>query len=233
VSAAFSTTSAEASSGAEPESLGEAPGLDISFEFDNEDDACQSICSNGLCYNGECECDYGWEGQDCDQAVCGELFVCHNGGSCQNGLCTCANGWNGERCEGCGELWGLGCALPRALNISIAAVAAAGFLGLAAHQMKKHRNIDKYVVAVRDFQGVSRDGEISFKKGDYVKLVSKGQSEWWTGEINGITGTFPSNCVGDMPKRQHRGPQKPKVTPPGLCTLISLLTEYFVLKYPY
>jgi hypothetical protein len=51
--------------------------------------------------------------------------------------------------------------------------------------------------------GIKQDDEISFRKGDYVKVISKDQPDWWTGEINGMVGTFPSHCVEhpkDIPK---------------------------------
>lgn len=63
------------------------------------------------------------------------------------------------------------------------------------------------MVGIRDFAGVKQDDEISFRKGDYVKVISKDQPDWWTGEINGMVGTFPSHCVeypSEMPKPSYQ-----------------------------
>lgn len=49
-----------------------------------------------------------------------------------------------------------------------------------------------YVKAVYDYSS-NESGELSLKEGDIIKVVSQHPSGWWTGELNGAKGTFPSN----------------------------------------
>ena len=38
-------------------------------------------------------------------------------------------------------------------------------------------------------------GELSFEKGDIIKVVDRGYQDWWRGQIKGRTGIFPVNYV--------------------------------------
>ena len=47
--------------------------------------------------------------------------------------------------------------------------------------------------AVYDF-AVQREGDLSFSEGDIIKVTNK-EGEWWTGEHDGRSGTFPCTYV--------------------------------------
>lgn len=49
-----------------------------------------------------------------------------------------------------------------------------------------------YVKASYDYSAQDQ-GELSFQEGDIIQVVSQHPSGWWTGELNGRKGTFPSN----------------------------------------
>lgn len=55
---------------------------------------------------------------------------------------------------------------------------------------------DTIVTALYDFAGQS-DGDLAFREGDRIKVVKKTDStdDWWTGELHGVTGSFPANYV--------------------------------------
>ena len=40
--------------------------------------------------------------------------------------------------------------------------------------------------------------ELSFEKGCVVNVIDKLDADWWTGELNGQTGLFPSNYVAPL-----------------------------------
>lgn len=40
------------------------------------------------------------------------------------------------------------------------------------------------------------DDELSFEKDDIISVVGRDEPEWWRGELNGLSGVFPSNYVG-------------------------------------
>lgn len=54
---------------------------------------------------------------------------------------------------------------------------------------------DEYVRAKHNYKGSPADGELSFSKGDVLKVLNKDESGWWKGELNGKTGFFPHNFV--------------------------------------
>jgi len=49
-------------------------------------------------------------------------------------------------------------------------------------------------VAVYKYQRQNAD-ELSFEKGCVINVIDKLDPDWWTGELNGQTGVFPSNYV--------------------------------------
>lgn len=51
-----------------------------------------------------------------------------------------------------------------------------------------------YVCAVHDYTS-EEESSLSFKKGDIIEVVSKLDSGWWDGSLNGEHGWFPSNYV--------------------------------------
>lgn len=49
-------------------------------------------------------------------------------------------------------------------------------------------------LALYDFQG-EREGDLAFKRGDIIEIVSKSDSGWWVGSLNDLKGVFPYNFV--------------------------------------
>ncbi|CAD0099324.1 unnamed protein product [Aureobasidium mustum] len=54
----------------------------------------------------------------------------------------------------------------------------------------------EFVTAMYEFAGQG-SGDLSFREGDRIKVVKKTGStdDWWEGELNGVTGSFPANYV--------------------------------------
>jgi hypothetical protein len=53
-----------------------------------------------------------------------------------------------------------------------------------------------FVTALYDFDG-HQNGDLVFREGDRIKVVTKTQStdDWWEGELRGVKGQFPANYV--------------------------------------
>jgi len=58
---------------------------------------------------------------------------------------------------------------------------------------KYYRIADK-VQAMYPYQALN-DDELSFEPDDIISVLSRDEPDWWKGELNGITGLFPSNYV--------------------------------------
>ncbi|KAM7354140.1 dynamin associated protein 160 isoform 2-T2 [Cochliomyia hominivorax] len=54
--------------------------------------------------------------------------------------------------------------------------------------------LDK-VIALYPYKA-QNDDELSFDKDDIISVLGRDEPEWWRGELNGLTGLFPSNYVG-------------------------------------
>ncbi|XP_063298170.1 intersectin-2 isoform X2 [Pelobates fuscus] len=50
------------------------------------------------------------------------------------------------------------------------------------------------VIAMYDYVANNED-ELNFSKGQLINVVNKDDADWWQGEINGVTGLFPSNYI--------------------------------------
>ncbi|XP_035883615.1 intersectin-2 isoform X2 [Phyllostomus discolor] len=50
------------------------------------------------------------------------------------------------------------------------------------------------VIAMYDYVANNED-ELNFSKGQVINVLNKDDPDWWQGEINGVTGLFPSNYV--------------------------------------
>ncbi|KAL8173194.1 UNVERIFIED_CONTAM: Intersectin-2, partial [Gekko kuhli] len=50
------------------------------------------------------------------------------------------------------------------------------------------------VIAMYDYTANNED-ELSFSKGQLINVLNKDDADWWQGEINGMSGLFPSNYV--------------------------------------
>ncbi|XP_025267864.1 intersectin-1 isoform X9 [Camponotus floridanus] len=57
-------------------------------------------------------------------------------------------------------------------------------------------NIER-VMALYPYQAQNED-ELSFEKGDVISVLAKEETAWWRGELNGVSGVFPSNYVSPM-----------------------------------
>jgi hypothetical protein len=69
----------------------------------------------------------------------------------------------------------------------------------------------RYGQALYDFKA-EHEGELGMQAGDIILLVdSQADSEWWRGELNGTTGSFPSNYVELLQEQQQ--PAAPVPTP--------------------
>lgn len=55
-------------------------------------------------------------------------------------------------------------------------------------------NIVTRVRALYTFEP-TEPGELSFEKGDIIKVVDRGYQDWWRGQLKGRTGIFPVNYV--------------------------------------
>lgn len=53
------------------------------------------------------------------------------------------------------------------------------------------------VMALYPYQAQNED-ELSFEKGDVITVLAKEEEAWWRGELNGVSGVFPSNYVSSM-----------------------------------
>lgn len=45
-----------------------------------------------------------------------------------------------------------------------------------------------------DYKAANED-EMSFSKGQLISVFDKNDPDWWKGEVNGVTGLFPTNYV--------------------------------------
>lgn len=83
---------------------------------------------------------------------------------------------------------------------SPAAVASASSLGKKAPPppppMKKSSSVPapQYCVALYDF-AAQAEGDLSFNVGDRIQIIerSDSQDDWWTGKVNGVSGSFPGS----------------------------------------
>nr|XP_031841629.1 intersectin-1 isoform X3 [Nomia melanderi] len=57
-------------------------------------------------------------------------------------------------------------------------------------------NVER-VMALYPYQAQNED-ELSFEKGDVIVVTAKEDTAWWKGELNGVSGVFPSNYVSSM-----------------------------------
>ncbi|KAL0211636.1 hypothetical protein RCL1_005262 [Eukaryota sp. TZLM3-RCL] len=72
---------------------------DVSFQF-LITKSCNFSCLNGYCFDGECLCNYGYEGIHCQLISCpNDCFSELNHGYCNNGTCICSELFYGSSCE--------------------------------------------------------------------------------------------------------------------------------------
>lgn len=56
-------------------------------------------------------------------------------------------------------------------------------------------SISDKVIALYPYKA-QNDDELSFDKDDIISVLGRDEPEWWRGELNGLSGLFPSNYVG-------------------------------------
>lgn len=81
------------------------------------------------------------------------------------------------------------------------------------------------VVAMYDYQAANED-EISFSSSKLINVLDKSNPDWWKGEIDGVTGLFPTNYVrmttDSDPSQQCKSQVKNRKYNPTKCTDFSL-----------
>ncbi|XP_058804871.1 intersectin-1 isoform X2 [Phymastichus coffea] len=69
-----------------------------------------------------------------------------------------------------------------------------------SHRYQDSPTMDPFaekVMALYPYKAQNED-ELSFEKGDVIVVLSKDEDSWWRGELNGLSGVFPSNYVSPM-----------------------------------
>ena len=55
------------------------------------------LCVHGSCVDGKCKCFDGWNSTDCSERAC--AAGCEVNGKCEDGICVCRSGWAGIACS--------------------------------------------------------------------------------------------------------------------------------------
>ncbi|XP_055386023.1 intersectin-1 [Condylostylus longicornis] len=66
---------------------------------------------------------------------------------------------------------------------------------LSGSKIEMNETILDKVIALYPYKA-QNDDELSFEKDDIISVMGRDEPEWWRGELNGLTGLFPSNYVG-------------------------------------
>ncbi|KAL6057505.1 Intersectin 1 (SH3 domain protein) [Balamuthia mandrillaris] len=115
---------------------------------------------------------------------------------------------------------------------SPAAAPAAGTNGVAqqqhSHQQEEPRapaqpprprgesvmvTVLEQVTCLHNFAGDATKNILAFNAGDVITVKRKNDSGWWTGELNGTLGYFPSNYTKPVPQQQPPQPHPPQQSP--------------------
>ncbi|CAH1112689.1 unnamed protein product [Psylliodes chrysocephalus] len=75
-------------------------------------------------------------------------------------------------------------------------------------RMQQEVVIDK-VIALYPYTAGNPD-ELSFAKDDIISVTAREEEAWWRGELNGVSGLFPSNYVTPLGQLQYSPPQNKK-----------------------
>ncbi|XP_070491973.1 intersectin-1 isoform X2 [Chironomus tepperi] len=65
---------------------------------------------------------------------------------------------------------------------------------LSSSKIDLHEAVIDKVQAMYPYRALN-DDELSFEPDDIISVTSRDEPDWWKGELNGITGLFPSNYV--------------------------------------
>ena len=85
------------------------------------------------------------------------------------------------------------------------------------------------VVALYKYQRQNPD-ELSFEKGCVINVINKIESDWWTGELNGQTGVFPSNYVVPLSSVSDFDQLSTTATCEFFCDLLLGLGTFMLVK---
>jgi len=81
-----------------------------------------------------------------------------------------------------------------------------------------------YVRALYDYRA-QEEGELTFKKGDWIKLLEKDdEGGWWIGELRSVMGLFPKNFVEAVDPAKIRAKEEKKKPFGGIKLFPDLLT---------
>ena len=78
------------------------------------------------------------------------------------------------------------------------------------------------VITLYKYQKQNAD-ELSFEKGCVINVINKLDSDWWTGELNGQTGLFPSNYVAPLSSVAESDQSSAIVTCELICSALVIL----------
>lgn len=67
-------------------------------------------------------------------------------------------------------------------------------IGDALLDLESNSTVNQFCIAKYNYQA-QEGGDLSFKKGDRIKIIDQKLKDWWKGELNGQTGLFPHNYV--------------------------------------
>ncbi|KAL5531673.1 hypothetical protein ACEPAG_4550 [Sanghuangporus baumii] len=81
---------------------------------------------------------------------------------------------------------------------SYAAASAGSTLVKSSSQTSLPLTSVSRVRALHNFEGTEQ-GELTFEKGDIIKVVDRNYKDWWRGQLKGRTGIFPVNYVELLP----------------------------------
>ena len=71
---------------------------------------------------------------------------------------------------------------------------------------EKPENDEVYAIAISDYRS-EQPTDLSFHRGDKIKVLLQHSSGWWDGELNGVKGTFPMTFVMMPGKKDPNGDQ--------------------------
>eukprot|EP00019_Armaparvus_languidus_P010172 CAMPEP_0168580978 /NCGR_PEP_ID=MMETSP0420-20121227/1123_1 /TAXON_ID=498008 /ORGANISM="Pessonella sp." /LENGTH=157 /DNA_ID=CAMNT_0008615207 /DNA_START=32 /DNA_END=502 /DNA_ORIENTATION=- len=86
-----------------------------------------------------------------------------------------------------------------------------GQTGLFPSNFVKVIEYECTVVALFDYTGKANLSQLSFKKGDVLRVLSRDKSGWWKGDLRGRVGLFPKNFV----KEQESSSEAATTAPPS------------------
>ncbi|XP_030749114.1 intersectin-1 isoform X3 [Sitophilus oryzae] len=93
---------------------------------------------------------------------------------------------------------------------------------VSTSRMQQEVVIDK-VIALYPYTAINPD-ELSFLKDDIINVTAREEEAWWRGELNGVSGLFPSNYVAPLQQNQSSYEEKNRLE--AINELIKTETAY-------